>query len=174
MIQLHTPRLHLIAATLELARADAGHRSTLSNLLNATIPADWPPPLNDDDSAGFFVRHLTEHPQAVGWMIWYFIRDDGHSRIAIGNGGFKGEPVNGDVEVGYSVIPQFQRQGYAGEAVGALVDWAFEPPAVNRIIAETFPEIHASRALLGKLGFHQTSGAAEPGALRFEKTRPPE
>jgi RimJ/RimL family protein N-acetyltransferase len=48
------------------------------------------------------------------------------------------------VEIGYGIPPQFQRQGFAPEAVQRLLTWAFAKPEVNEIIAETLPELPAS------------------------------
>lgn len=117
------------------------------------------------------MAYLAAHPDAVGWMLWYFVLNRNGSRIAVGNGGFKGKPVDGAVEVGYSIVTKFQRQGYASEGVGALIDWAFDHPDVQRVIAETLPELDGSQALLRKLGFRSVEGASEPGVLRFEKLR---
>jgi len=153
---------------LELAKTN--DRSTLSEMLGAEIPSNWPPPLNDDASAKFFADYLEAHPGAVGWVIWYFILQKPR-RIVIGNGGFKGTPHDGTVETGYSIVPEFQSQGYGSEAVGALIEWAFSHPDVRRVIAETLPELDASQALLRKLGFRAAAGASEPGVLRFEKLR---
>ena len=128
--------------------ARTNDRAPLSNLLDATLPEEWPPPLNDDASARFFEDYLAAHPDAAGWMLWYFVRDENGSRIAIGNGGFKGKPVDGTVEVGYSIVSEFQRQGYASEGVGARLDWAFDHADVQRVIAETLPELEASQTVL--------------------------
>jgi len=166
VIELRTPRLHIIAATPEIARAEVEDRAALAALLGAGLPSDWPPPLNDGASARFFLSYLTRHPEAVGWLIWYFILGDGTDRVVIGNGGFKGEPVDGAVEIGYSVIPRYQARGLASEAVGALVDWAFSHEGVRRVVAQTLPESNASQALLHKIGFVETT-PAEPGLLRF-------
>lgn len=146
-------------------------RAALSQLLDAELPADWPPPLNDEASAKFFADYFGANPDAVGWMLWYFIFDDGEKRVAIGNGGFKGKPAGGIAEIGYSIVPAYQRRGFAFEAVGALVDWALEHPDVDLIVAETFPDLDASQALLRKLGFQPAGFAVEPGAVRFEKRR---
>ncbi len=168
MIELRTPRLHLIAATLDLARAEVSDRSVLARLLDARLPADWPPPLNDDASARFFLDYLTQHPADIGWMAWYFIAVEDGGRVAIGNGGFKGAPCGGAVEIGYSVVPRYQRRGFAAEAVRALIAWAFSDERVERVVAQTFPELHASQALLRKLGFSETA-PIDPGTLRFER-----
>ena len=170
LIELRTRRLRLVAATLEMAQTS--DRTRLSELLEADLPEYWPPPLNDDASAKFFADYLKANPGAVGWMMWYFILEEPR-RIAIGNGGFRGKPQNGTVETGYSIVPEFQRQGYASEAVDALISWAFSHPEVRRVVAETLPEIDASQALLRKLGFRAASGASEAGVLRFEKLRAP-
>jgi ribosomal-protein-alanine N-acetyltransferase len=167
VIELRTPRLHLIAATLELARAEVSDRSMLARLLDARLPSDWPPPLNDDDSARFFLDYLTKHPADAGWMAWYFVAVEDCERVAIGNGGFKGVPSDGAVEIGYSVVPRYQRRGFAGEAVRALVAWAFSHADVDRVVAQTLPELRASQALLRSLGFREAA-ALEAGTLRFE------
>jgi RimJ/RimL family protein N-acetyltransferase len=165
--------MQLIAATPAMAAADLRDRARFARLLNATLPRDWPPPLNDEGSALWFADHLAQHPDAVGWMIWYFVLVDGAARTVIGNGGFKGKPRDGTVEIGYSIIPEFQRRGYATEAAQALVDWAFRHNDVARVVAETLLGSGASQALLGKLGFRRTGGADEPGVLRFEKLKQP-
>ncbi|HEY0615208.1 MAG TPA: GNAT family N-acetyltransferase [Candidatus Elarobacter sp.] len=170
---VRTKRLRLIPATLQTLAAEEHARDRLSVLLGADVPADWPPPLNDDESLQFFISRLTAEPDAIGWVAWYFVRDEpGVPPVVIGNGGFKGQPSDdGVVEVGYSLFPQFQRRGYATEAVGELIDWAFGDERVRTVIAETLPDSAASMALLRRLGFTQTTVASEPGVIRFERRR---
>ena len=111
MLHLTTPRLVLVAADLALARADWHDRAEFGRLLGAEIPAPWPPPENDDGSMSWFVQSLEADPAAVGWCVWYFLLPlpDG-TRLAVGNGGFKGRPSSdGIVEVGYSIIEARQR-----------------------------------------------------------------
>jgi ribosomal-protein-alanine N-acetyltransferase len=62
-----------------------------------------------------------------GWYGWYAINIDPVSgeRSLIGSGGYFGPPdSNGMVEIGYSVLPEWQRRGYAKEIVNALVSHA--------------------------------------------------
>src|SRR6185436_2050549 len=111
---LTTAHLILIASTSELRRMENNDRLHFARLLNASIPESWPMPLDD--------IHPMD-PQAVGWGAWYFVRSNG--LVAVGCGTFKGKPsVDGTVEVGYSVLPEYQGRGFATMAVGALVKWA--------------------------------------------------
>jgi len=171
-LHIFTERLDLIAATLELARADTSDRARFTTLLDARLPEEWPPPLNDDDSARWLVQALEKGSSAdSGWLLWYFVLRENGARVAIGNGGFKGEPVDGTAEIGYSIVPNYHRRGLGSEAVSALVDWAFSQSRVTRVIAETLPELEASQGLLRKLGFCATEESSEPGIVRFELHR---
>ncbi len=169
--ELRTARLRLLAASLEAAEAEANNREAFESLLDAQIPDHWPPPFNDEESQRWLRDTLHREPSAIGWLMWYFIRDDGTPRVVIGNGGFKGAPKDGVVEIGYSIVPEFQRQGYASEAVSALIAWAFSHRSVHRIIAETLPELDLSQRLLHKLGFQRCDGASEPQVWRYELHR---
>jgi [ribosomal protein S5]-alanine N-acetyltransferase len=71
----------------------------------------------------------------------------------LGNVGFKGVPRNGLTEIGYSILEAHQRNGYCTEAVHARIGWAFEHPAVRRVIAHTFPELVPSIRVMEKCGF---------------------
>jgi len=140
-------------------------------MLGAAVPADWPPPLNDVDSLRWFVSLHMEIPNATGWLGWYFVLPGEGARL-IGAGGFKGPPSpDGTVEIGYSLMPEFQGRGYGTEAIRALVRRAFGDPRVSRVIAETFPHMTPSIRLLERLGFARKGDAAEPGALRYELKR---
>jgi [ribosomal protein S5]-alanine N-acetyltransferase len=52
----------------------------------------------------------------------------------------------------YAISPAHQRQGYASEAVQALVDYAFQHLRLKRIIAETNYDNLASIGVMRKLG----------------------
>ena len=103
----------------------------------------------------------------AGWLAWYGVAENG---VLVGGAGFKGPPVDGMVETGYSVLPDYQHKGYATEMVGALVDWAMGQPGVNRVIADTDENNVPSLKLLGNLGFNAIGAGAELGCIRFERT----
>jgi len=73
---------------------------------------------------------------------------------AVGVGGFKGKPSwEGTAEIGYSVMPDYQRLGFALEAVAGLVGWAF-PTRRGLVTAETLPALEVSIRVLENNGFH--------------------
>jgi RimJ/RimL family protein N-acetyltransferase len=90
--------------------------------------------------------------------------------VLIGLSGFKGRPRQGVVELGYTLLAQYQRRGLGTEAIKAMVDWAFAH-GVKCVAAETLPELEASQRLLRKSGFSSSGEGSEPGVLRFTRTR---
>ena len=170
---IETPRLRLVPATIEMCQAELDDRARFARLLDAVVPADWPPPLNDDHSIRWVVDHLTEHPDAALWTMWYFLlRRTGERALAIGKGGFTGAPApDGTCEVGYSVVESHQRRGYAAEATRGLVDHAFADPRASRVIAHTLPDLAPSIRVLEKCGFVFVGAGEEPGTIRYELRR---
>lgn len=173
MLHLRTERLQLVAVTLDLARAELADPLRLEKLLGAHVPPSWPPPLNDEHSLRWTIDQLTRHPEGVGWFAWYFLhREHGALRL-VGYGGFQGLPAaDGTVEVGYSIVPECHRFGFAPEAVQALVTWAFAHPVVTRVLAHTLPALRPSIRVLEKCGFRPDEAGREEGTLRFVLERP--
>lgn len=69
--------------------------------------------------------------------------------------------------IGYDLMPAFQGNGYASEAVRAIIQAAFAGKLacgpLNRIQADTVPGNHASEALLRRLGFKEEGLRRESG-----------
>lgn len=66
-----------------------------------------------------------------------------------------GNPGPRQVEFGYRILPAFQRQGYAREALAALIDLLAERYGIHRFVAVAAAANEASTALLRSLGFRQ-------------------
>ena len=173
MVALATAHLELIAATPETAIAETTGEPQWWRRLGASGPASWPPPLNDADALRWFAESIAIDPEGVGWYTWYVLeRDAPAPRRLIGNAGFTGRPdAHGSAEIGYSLLPPHQRQGYGTELVGALIEWAFAHRDVQRVMAETYPDFIASVRVLEKNGFRIAGRAVRPGAIRFELRR---
>lgn len=112
------------------------------------------------------LAQLNEDAEMKGWGVWFVIRrSDGKM---IGDAGFKGKPGSEKtVEVGYGILPEVQRQGYATEAVEALIGWAISSGQVAAVNAECYADNLASIKVLEKLGMKQVS--AEEDILLWEK-----
>jgi len=171
--RLRTTRLELVPGTPALGRAEMADRAQFAALLGADVPASWPPPENDEKTMTFFTEYVEKHPDGVGWAAWYILLcGEGGRKTAVGTCGFTAKPdETGTVETGYSILETHQRRGYAPEAVAALVDWALGHPAVNRVIAHTFPDLRPSIRVLEKCGFTFTGAGTEEGTVRYERRR---
>lgn len=173
--KLRTERLELVAGTVGLFRVQVDDREFLGGKLGARVPVEWPPPLYDQGAMDWMANYLDENPDAGGWTFYFIIlpaRDAGGQGTVAGGVGFKGKPpADGTVEIGYSMLPQFQRSGYATEAAGALVRWAFSHPQVTRVIAETYPELLPSIRVLEKNGFRFIGDGSEERVIRYALTR---
>ena len=66
-----------------------------------------------------------------------------------------GVPGEHQVELGYRILPACQRQGYAREAVAALIDHLAAEHGVHRFVAIAAEANAASRAVVEALGFRQ-------------------
>jgi len=173
---LESNRLVLVAANAGLVRADLSGFETLGNMLDASVPENWPPELYDREAMEWALRML-EDSTIPGWSFWYLLlRGDVPASVpnsVVGICGFKGRPdATGSVEIGYSIISQFRNQGLASEAVDRLVRWAFSHQTVLEVCAETLPYLQSSIRVMKKNGFEFTGPGSERGVVRYAVQRP--
>ena len=152
-MRLRTRRLDLFPCSVEVAQSIVRNRADMETLLGVRVPDDWPAQ-DLQEILLFYAQQLEADPSLLGWGIWLMIHRA--ERTIIGDLGFKGRPDReGTVEIGYSVVPAYRRQGYAFEAVQALIGWAFAQQGVKRIIAECTIDNAPSIRILEKLGMHR-------------------
>lgn len=72
--------------------------------------------------------------------------------------------------VGYTLDPEYQRQGYAVEAVEAVIAWLFRRKHVHRIAATIDPRNLASARVLERCGFEYVGTARSSAFVRGEWT----
>jgi RimJ/RimL family protein N-acetyltransferase len=172
-----TERLELIPGTAEIFSARVDDRDSLSHHLGgARVPDNWPPELYDQDAVNWTAKYLSENPDADGWVVWFIVlRPDETAdgkRTVMGCCGFKGKPMaDGTCEIGYGLLPQFRRAGYASEAARALIERAFSHVEVARVIAETYPELKPSIRVMEKNGLRFIGDGSEARVIRYELTR---
>lgn len=172
---LRTPRLDLVPATKELLQAARTGDQALAGALGASLPPSWPPEHYDRDTVQYSLDRMTGSEGETDWGMYLFLhRDSGNTvgRKLIGFGGFKGEPsVEGSVEIGYSVVRDYQRQGFATEAVGGFLQRAFHDDRVEQVIAETYPDRLPSQGVLRKCGFKLARLSSADDIIRFAISR---
>lgn len=93
------------------------------------------------------------------WWSHLIIDDD--TNTVVGFGGYKGPPADGEVEIGYSIAPEYQRRGYATTAARILVDRARDG-GCTLISAHTMPEANASTRVLQRCGFVRVEDFEDP------------
>lgn len=166
---IRTERLELRNATEAALLADLEGRAALAKVLGIEVPATWPPDLYDEAAVRWTLELVrSDLPGVAEFSMYYFVRVMAGTRaVAIGLGGFKGPPVDGAVEVGYSVLRQFRRQGYASEAVAGMLDFAFSYETVREVTAETLPELTPSIGVLIRNGFSFAGAGSEEGVIRY-------
>ncbi len=103
---------------------------------------------------------LNNPDQWEWYAIWMIELKDG---THIGELCFKGLDSDGIAEIGYGISEEYQNNGYATEAVKALIQWAFNAPQVIAIEAETESENTASIRVLEKCGFKLNGKIGEEG-----------
>jgi len=177
---LQTSRLALVPATATFLRAELESHAALARALNAEIPANWPPELYDQDAIRYSLSWVLDHPNQAGWGFHYVLRRPTSSEapLLVGTGGFKGAPDEaGSIELGYGILPEHQRLGYATEAVRGWVDFAFASPPVRTVVGQTLPHLTASIRVLEKAGFRHVGAGNDPFApageqvIRYELSR---
>jgi RimJ/RimL family protein N-acetyltransferase len=145
VIELQTPRLSLHAIDAAEGERIVGRRAGAGDVWAEDFPFD-----GDVIGVTAFLRNTAAHGDQ---------RPFGHYRItratdgqAIGGIGFKGQPADGCVEVGYGLSPSARGHGYAAEALVALLSLAAEH-GLSRVVADTTGDNVASQRTLERAGF---------------------
>jgi RimJ/RimL family protein N-acetyltransferase len=166
--------MELIPGTIQHLVAAIENQMLLGQMVGALIPDNWPQKALAD-VLPLFLEKLAANPEHYGWLVWLLILTDSEpgGRILVGDAGFHGPPSNaGEIEIGYSILPQFRGNGYAFEAADGLIQYAFSHKNISRIISETSKDNLPSRRVLEKLGFCPIGNGRESGDVRFILERP--
>lgn len=174
MSGIRTERLILFQATPETLGAELVSREALGAALGADVPASWPPELYDADAVRWTINWLAQHPENADWSLFYIaesLAERGSRPAIVGVAGYKGAPdERGVVEIGYGIVPESRRRGFASEAVEGLLARAFADERVNTVVAHTLPELVASIGVLRSTGFSfegPGNDPHEPAAIRY-------
>src|SRR5688500_15137217 len=159
-----TERLTLIPFTLELAEATMSNRDEVPKLLGLHVPLNWPQP-DYAEIMPMIVEGRRKDPSSAEWSRIIVHTVD---QTVIGDIGFIEPPDGeGNVEFGYSIVPDYRGKGYATEAARAIIEWAFKQPGVKRVTANCLNDNYASIRVLEKTGMRQLEPQGD--LLRWER-----
>lgn len=127
--------------------------TTAYDTLQSSMPASV------EDMVGEWRERMTANPQDHGQPLHLAFIERSTDRM-IGNVLWK--PAKSDpriVSIGYIVAPRWQRQGFASEALTALLAYGFGQRAAERVEARVYVGNIASRRLVERLGFRDEGSA---------------
>ena len=154
---VESERLRLVHLDPDFLRAFlAGRIQEAEDIIEAKLAREF-------NVARWVLEHrlqMIEHdPSQQPWLLRVIVLKE-NSEV-IGDVGFHQKPGSKDLEkycdfgleMGYGIDPEFRRQGYATEAVKAMMRWAHQEHGVDSFFLSTSPENTPSLNLIQKLGF---------------------
>lgn len=151
--QLTTERLLLIPFTIQICKNVLNDDYSDLERLNLKKGKSWP----DNDvieTLPRIITNLSKVTTPTGFESWMIIKKD--TSEIIGDLGFKGfNPKENNIDLGYGIIKEERRKGFAEEAVKEIINWAFSNEIIKEITANCLTENTSSINLLTKFNFSQ-------------------
>ncbi|NWK78958.1 GNAT family N-acetyltransferase [Aquitalea sp. LB_tupeE] len=159
-----SPRLILRHLTPDMLRASMEARlAEVATALGSAVPLDW---LEEAAVMSLRLDQMENEPEYAPWsMRAMLLRETGqlvghiNFHTCPGHAYLKGR---GDVELGYTVLSAFRRQGFATEALLACADWAVCTAGVKRFVLSISPDNLPSQQLAARLGFRWLERVEDP------------
>src|SRR5437667_5435453 len=112
-------------------------RARLVEMLGVYVPEHWPGP-DLAEALPFFVENMEKAPSEP---VWDWIAIHRSDQAVIGGIGFMGGPdKDGVVEVGYDIVSEYRKQGYATEMARSLVAWALQEKGMKLVTASSLAD----------------------------------
>ncbi len=169
--ELLTPRLALIPitpSTIRIEQCANGDFSKLGQKIGCIVHTEWPPQHWEPHVLTFMLEQFSASPDQIGWHRYVALRNLNGSRTLIGClGAFARNVSVSSCEIGYSILPSFERRGYATEAAEAHIHYLRHDRRITRIIAHTFPYLKGSIRVMEKCGMVFDGDGEEPGTIRY-------
>jgi ribosomal-protein-alanine N-acetyltransferase len=143
-----------VTTDLVLLSADALQALVAGDLADASTEAGVALPtafLADTWLWSLRLGQMIGDPACAPWLVRAVVGEP--AGAVVGHAGFHGAPdERGMVEVGYRIVPEYRRRGYARAALTGLLDFAREHGATTAR-ASISPGNEASLALAASFGF---------------------
>lgn len=150
---LITDRLILIPFTIDFCRNILNNDYSDLEVLNLKKGKSWPD-ADVLDTLPRVINNLSRVECPTGFESWMIIKKD--TLEVIGDLGFKGfNNEEENIDLGYGIIREERRKGYAEEAVNEIIKWAFTNEIIKVITANCLTGNIGSVNLLKKIKFRQ-------------------
>ena len=107
------------------------------------------------------VPQVKSDPSVNKWFVRWMVEKE--TREIVGSTSFHGPPdEKGMMEIGLGVHADFQRRGYATEALTGMWSWVINQPGVELLRYTVDPNNEASVALIKKFGFEGVGQQIDP------------
>ena len=107
------------------------------------------------------VPQVKSDPSVNKWFVRWMVEKE--TREIVGSTSFHGPPdEQGMMEIGLGVHTDFQRRGYATEALIGMWSWVVDQPGVELLRYTVDPNNEASVAVIKKFGFERVGQQIDP------------
>ncbi len=132
-----------------------GRQAAAETMESLKLPPGWGSGEDDGRILRRRLKQMREDPSLQPWLARAMVMRT-PDRTMTGFINFHGRPDSRNaVELGYTVVPEFRRRGYATEAVKGMMDWVVREHGVTLFIVSISPDNAPSLAMARKLGFAQ-------------------
>ncbi|WP_261132306.1 GNAT family N-acetyltransferase [Bacillus sp. Marseille-Q3570] len=154
MPNIETERLRMIDFKLELVNTIVTDKTKLKPHFGIKAHEDWPM----KDYAEILPLKLEELRENPSKAVWSGLIIEKETEIIVGDMGCKGGPdAEGTVDIGYSIVPEKQGQGFATEMATGLIRWLFLEQKVTQVKADCLKTNRPSIRVLEKIGMKQVA-----------------
>lgn len=156
---IETENLKLIPCDTEILTDAIAGNENLAKKLGITVQDNWTE--FGKGALQYSLEKLSESQDESGWWTYFPIHKPDNKLI--GSGGYKGKPtLDGIVELGYEIAPDYRNRGLATEMTKELIAHAFKNNSVKTIIAHTLGQVNPSTKVLQKCGFEKVGEITDP------------
>jgi [ribosomal protein S5]-alanine N-acetyltransferase len=153
-----TPRLQLVCCDIDMLLALFESDKALAALLGINIPAQWTE--FGEPAFRWTYNKIIAGTDERQWLAYLPVWKE--ENMLVGSCGFKGNPFNGMVEIGYEVAKDYRGKGLATEIATGLIKYAMLNPAIKYVQAHTLAQLNESCKVLGKCGMKKMEELEDP------------
>ncbi len=164
-----TERLDLIAIAPAMLLSEKAGDGRLAEWIGCAVPANWPLEPWEPHVFDLLLAQYERRPEQIAWHRYIGLREADGTRTLIGAvGSFWRETAPAECEIGWGILPQFERRGLATEASRALIELIRGDGQIQSVIAHTYPHLRGSIRVMEKCGFvYEGAGEEEEGTVRY-------